>query len=94
VTGTAPNAFAAKFTGATSNTGGVFGTANESKTVEQLVSQTVTGSVSSPQVLVRIATQAEQEGTLKLAVGSGQSLRWLLPYHRTVEAWQARGDQD
>jgi len=95
VTGTAPNPVRrAKFTGATSNTGGVFGTAYESKTVEHLVSQTVTGSVSVPQVLAWIATQAWREGTLKLAVRSRQSLRWLLPCHPTVEAWQARGDED
>jgi len=94
-TGTAPNPFAApKFTGATSNTVGVFGMAYESKTVEHLVSQTVTGSVSVSQVLVWIATQAWREGTLKLAVCSRQSLRWLLPCHPTEEAWQARGDQD
>jgi len=48
----------AKFTGATSNTVGVFGTAYESKTVKYLVSQMVTGSVSVSQVLVWIATQA------------------------------------
>jgi hypothetical protein len=47
-----------------------------------------------PQVLEWIATQAWREGTLKRAVGSRQSLRWLLPYHPRVEAWQARGDQD
>ena len=81
----------AKFTGATSNTVGVFGTAYESKTVEHLVSRTVTGSVSVSQVLAWFATQAWREGTLKLAVRSRQSLRWLLPYHPTMEAWQARG---
>jgi hypothetical protein len=84
----------ARFTGATSSTVGVFGTVYESKAVEHLVSQTVTGSVSASQVLVWIATQAWREGTLKRAVRSGQSLRWLLPYHPTVEAWLARGDQD